>query len=629
MAELLAVLGYALFCKIMDEAGVHHNIGPVCANLLTIPIGSDTNQLPSGVIGDAFNYERKTHNEAKAQKEMRENDARQRREDERIERENNEVRAYVAERKLAEKKEREEDYLKYKKNIQGGRGLVCEKKYVELYELEVLYDSDKIGLLKYSEQKKNILDKYRNEIADEHVKLDMRCNILGTKMSEGKITGDVYTKSTQLLEKGNYLQFKKNIKDGKGRKYEEQFVELYELEVLRDANKIGGMKYYDQKQKIYDKYENANETFGQYIKIEAPHALTASLKITTTPSLPKTTQSINTYMKISTEAYSQYNAGNMTASEYLTVQNAAREVYEKYGHLTSNQVYFKISEDASKQYKAGKMKQAEFVKICNDARTKYYTEPVKPSTQVPIQPNSTLNNIESGAPAPVVVNRPPAPVVNRSAPTPAPVVNRPSAPAPVPQPRVENGHVISAQARVNAVNQVASVVSSGATAVGNAYIQGANNIGNYNRMEAQATQQLVSNVASTVGNGATAVANGFVNPSANSERTNQVLNMVSNAPSAVDLYLSNPRGIGINIATGMLAEVNNSYNERSTTRNMVNGTIGAVGLVAGVVGAPTIATTIGGTMLAVEGAELVNNMHNTIIERAPTEVRANMLSDSW
>jgi hypothetical protein len=223
-----------------------------------------------------------------------------------------------------------------------------------------------------------------------------------------------------------------------------------------------------------------------------------------------------------------------------------------------------------------------------------------------------LNNIGSGAPAPVVVNRPPAPVVNRP---PAPVVNRPSAPAPVPQPRVENGHVISAQARVNAVNQVASVVSSGATAVGNAYIQGANNIGNYNRMEAQATQQLVSNVASTVGNGATAVANGFVNPSANSERTNQVLNMVSNAPSAVDLCLSNPRGIGINIATGMLAEVNNSYNERSTTRNMVNGTISAVGLVAGVVGAPVTATTIAVAMLGAETLELANNLENDHIRR--------------
>jgi hypothetical protein len=322
---------------------------------------------------------------------------------------------------------------------------------------------------------------------------------------------------------------------------------------------------------------------------------TPVVKTSTLSLFPKTTESINTYQKISTEAYSQYNAGKITACEYLRVSNNAREVYEKYGHLTltSTQVYLKITEDASKQYKAGKMKPEEFVKICNDAKTNYYTEPVKQSTPVHRQPNSTLNNIGSG-------------------------------------------YVASAQARVNAVNLATTAVSTTAravanvaTAVGNAYIQGANNIGNYNRMEAQATQQLVSNVASAVGNGASAVGNGFVNPSANSERTNQVLNMVSNAPSAVDLCLSNPRGIGINIATGMLAEVNNSYNERSTTRNMVNGTIGAVGLVAGVVGAPTIATAIGGTALAVEGAELVNNMHNTIIERAPTEVRANMLSDSW
>jgi len=472
MAELLALFGYAAGCFLLNKAGVQNNIRPVSANLLTIPINS--NELPSGVIGDACNYERKTHNEAKAQKEMRENDARQRREDEKIEQHMKKY-AYTAERKLAEKKEREEDYLKYKKNIQGGRGLVCEKKYVELYELNILYDSDKIGLLKYSEQKKNILDKYRNEIADEHVKLDMRCNILGTKMREGKITGDVYTKSRQLLEKGNYLQFKKNIKDGKGRKYEEQFVEIYELEVLSDANKIGGMKYYDQKQKIYDKYENANETFGQYIKIEAPHALTASLKITTTPSLPKTTQSINTYMKTSTEAYSQYNAGKMTASEYLTVHNAAKEVYEKYRHLTltstqfSNQVYIKIAEDAGNQYKAGKIKPGEYAKICNDAKTKYYTEPVKQSTPVPTQPNSTLNNIG-------------------------------------------NGYVASAQARVNAVNAVnlattavsttARAVANGATAVGHAYIQGSNDMANTRRMEAQATQQLVSNVASAVVNNA-------------------------------------------------------------------------------------------------------------------------------
>ena len=88
---------------------------------------------------------------------------------------------------------------------------------------------------------------------------------------------------------------------------------------------------------------------------------------------------------------------------------------------------------------------------------------------------------------------------------PAPVTITPTAP----QPRVENGHVMSAQARVNAVNQVASVVSTtaravanGATAVGNAYIQGSNDMANTRRMEAQATQQLVSNVATTVVNNA-------------------------------------------------------------------------------------------------------------------------------
>lgn len=222
----------------------------------------------------------------------------------------------------------------------------------------------------------------------------------------------------------------------------------------------------------------------------------------------------------------------------------------------------------------------------------------------------------------------PTPVTNR--PPVAPVTITPTSPQPNSIPtRVGNGHVMSAQARVNAVNQVASVVSSGASAIGNAYIQGANNTGNYNRIEAQATQQLVSNVASAVGNGATAVGNGFVNPSANSEQTNQVLNMVSNAPSAVDLCLSNPRGIGINIATGMLAEVNNSYNERSTTRNMVNGTIGAVGLVAGCVGAPVTATTIAVAMLGAEILELANNLENNytrqITQTATNENQRNLI----
>jgi len=146
--------------------------------------------------------------------------------------------------------------------------------------------------------------------------------------------------------------------------------------------------------------------------------------------LPKTTESINTYTKISNDLYSQYNAGKMTASEYLKLQNNVSEVYEKHGHLIStsvqfsNQVYLKVSEHASKQYKAGKLKPGEYVKICNDARTKYYTEPVQPSTPVPTQPNSTLNNIESK-------------------------------------------YVASAQARVNAVNLATTAVSTAARAIAN------------------------------------------------------------------------------------------------------------------------------------------------------------------
>jgi hypothetical protein len=111
------------------------------------------------------------------------------------------------------------------------------------------------------------------------------------------------------------------------------------------------------------------------------------------------------------------------------------------------------------------------------------------------------------------------------------------------------------------------------------------------------------------------VANGFVNPSANSETTNQVLNMVSNVPSAIDLCVSNPKGIGMNIATNMLGEINNSYSERSTARNMINGTIGAVGLIATVAGAPITATTIGGTMLVVEGLETAYHLENEVKEK--------------
>jgi hypothetical protein len=83
MAFLLPIAGFfgmALGSHILGKAGI--SVPDINVNLLTIPINS--NELPSGLIGDACNYERKTHNEAKTQQEMRENAARQAREDERI-----------------------------------------------------------------------------------------------------------------------------------------------------------------------------------------------------------------------------------------------------------------------------------------------------------------------------------------------------------------------------------------------------------------------------------------------------------------------------------------------------------------------------------------------------------------
>jgi len=273
---------------------------------------------------------------------------------------------------------------------------------------------------------------------------------------------------------------------------------------------------------------------------------------TSTLSFPKKKESIDKYTKISSDLLSQYHAGKITASEYLKVQNNVSEVYEKNGHLIStsvqfsNQVYLKIFEDASKQYKAGKLKSGEYAKICNDARTKYYTEPV-----------STRQN---------------------SIPT-----------------RVENGYVMSAQARVNAVNQVASVENSSLPGL-DSVLEGLSNPDTY-----VPGASVIRAVAETI-------SNGLVNPSANSERTNQVLNMVSNVPTAVDLLTSTPTGIVSTIANGALGEVNNSLNERSTTRNMINGIAGATALIATRV-APRVAPGIGNAITAIETLELINNLH--------------------
>jgi hypothetical protein len=482
MAQILAVLGYALFCKIMDEAGVRHNIGPVSADLLTIPLNS--NDIPSGVIGDACNYERKTHNEAKAQKEMRENEARQRREDERIE-------EYYYQKYIAE---REAERLQYIKK----------------------------------QEQKELEDNFR-----ERLRNIQELNLLPPQMTIKDFEPSC-SWSAELrhyfLDEGIKSIFKEKVKNIKPDSITERYVDI---------------KKYN---KFVCIYNEATDDFDEK-------------KISLRTALRK-----------------QYDAKVQYDNEYW-------DFHER---------ILKQKIELDNAYVKGVIKHSDKNIIMLELEKKQNMTIKLPTVKAKPQSNSTLNNIGSG-------------------------------------------YVASAQARVNAVNLATTAVSTtaravanGASAVGNAYIQGSNDMANTRRMEAQATQQLVSNVASAVGNGATAVANGFVNPSANSDQTNQVLNMVSNAPSAVDLCLSNPRGIGINIATGMLAEVNNSYNERSTTRNMVNGTIGAVGLVAGVVGAPTIATAIGGTALAVEYAEFANNIdtlinENTLPEHRP--ITRGLLSD--
>jgi hypothetical protein len=77
----------------------------------------------------------------------------------------------------------------------------------------------------------------------------------------------------------------------------------------------------------------------------------------------------------------------------------------------------------------------------------------------------------------------------------------------------------------------------------------------------------------------------------------------------------------MNIATNMIGEINNSYNERSTARNIINGTIGAVGLIAGIAGAPITATTIGGTMLVVEGVEIAYHLENEYKEKITKDLK--------
>ena len=401
----------------------------------------------------------------------KENEDQQRREEERKEKENNlyleEMRqkSKIGEEKA--KKEYEERLQKYKKNIKDGEAKEFEKEFVELHEVKVLYDSEKISWSEYFDKCRNIRNRYRIN-CDLNARFHMVFKLKDLN-HEGKITHENYIKFRELIEYGNYLKSKKNIKDGKFAEYEKEFVEHHELNVLYNSDKISQVEYYEKRKNIDDKYKD-KICQSEYYK--------------ETIIYNKTKENIDKYLKMTHESLNQYNTGKMTLSEYLKFNNNVKEVYEKYGHLNftsvqfSNQVYFKIVEDASNQYKEGKIKPDEFVKICNDTRTKYYTEPVKPSTPAPTQPNSTLNNIG-------------------------------------------NGYVASAQARVNAVNLASSAVSNTAQTIVNGAVSVGNELISINndtvlrqmetdRLRNEASQQLISNVASSVVNGVVSVRNELI-----------------------------------------------------------------------------------------------------------------------
>jgi len=123
------------------------------------------------------------------------------------------------------------------------------------------------------------------------------------------------------------------------------------------------------------------------------------------------------------------------------------------------------------------------------------------------------------------------------------------------------------------------------------------------------------------------ISNGLVNPSANSDTTNRDLEMASNIPTAIDLLTSGPSGIVSTIANGALGEVNNSLNERSTARQMINGIAGATALIATRV-APRIAPGIGNAITVIETLELMNNLHVERVRNATPEELEEMLEAS-
>jgi phage-related protein len=102
--------------------------------------------------------------------------------------------------------------------------------------------------------------------------------------------------------------------------------------------------------------------------------------------------------------------------------------------------------------------------------------------------------------------------------------------------------------------------------------------------------------------------------------------MASNIPTTIDLLTSGPSGIVSTIANGALGEVNNSLNERSTARQMINGIAGATALIATRV-APRIAPGIGNAITVIETLELINNLHVERVRNATSEQLEEMLEE--
>ena len=142
----------------------------------------------------------------------KENEDQQRREEERKEKENNlyleEMRqkSKIGEEKA--KKEYEERLQKYKKNIKDGEAKEFEKEFVEIHELKVLYDSEKISWSEYFDKCRSIHKRYK--INDDSNARYHMIWILKDLNHEGKITHENYVKFREIIEYGNYLKSKKN-----------------------------------------------------------------------------------------------------------------------------------------------------------------------------------------------------------------------------------------------------------------------------------------------------------------------------------------------------------------------------------------------------------------------------------